>query len=58
MYLLTDEPTKEGRKFGRSGLDTFIVIFVGRGETDLNQTVLFGITFCPTYIANGSLLGK
>lgn len=45
----------EGLKFGLSGLDTLIVICVGLGETDLNQTVLLGITLSPTWEAEGSL---
>lgn len=34
-----------------------MVILVGLGETDLNQTVLFGITLCPTSLESGSPKG-
>ena len=46
----------EGFKFGRSGLDTFIVILDGLGDTDLNHTVLLGIASYPTWKAYGSLI--
>lgn len=46
--LWRDVETWDGLKFGLSGLDTLIVIREGRGETDLNQTVLFGIIWFPT----------
>ena len=46
--LPIDKDDSDGLRFGRSGLDTLIVILAGLGETDLNHTVLLGITFCST----------
>jgi hypothetical protein len=34
----------EGLKLGLPGLETLMVILFGFGETDLNQTILFGTT--------------
>ncbi len=52
-----EKDDSEGRKLGLSGLDILMVILGGLGDTDLNHTVLFGITWSPTYIAAGSLAG-
>lgn len=52
--LWADPETWDGRKFGRYGLDTLIVILLGRGDTDLNHTTLLGITWSPTSMETGS----
>jgi len=57
-HFIGAEYVYEGLRLGLSGLDTLIVICVGLGETDLNQTVLLGITFSPTWEAKGSLNAK
>lgn len=57
VLLCSEEEYSEGLKLGRSGLETLMVILLGRGETDLNQTVLLGMTSGPTWLAVGSYLG-
>ena len=57
MRLWREDGVSDGRRLGLSGLETVMVMRCGLEDTDLNQTVLFGITLCPTSLEAGSLGG-
>lgn len=57
VLLWSDPETWDGLKFGLSGLETLMVMRLGLGETDLNQTVLLGRTWWPTSMEVGSFGG-